>query len=148
MAEDATCKEGDAAALILGYTLMNDWSAHDIQRKEMAVRLGPAKSKDFATSLGPCIVTADELDPSTLRMRARINGETWSEGSLGDAHWTFPQMIAHVSKGEDVWPGDVYGSGTFGGGCGLDLGRFLEPGAVVELEATGLGVLRNTVGPK
>jgi 2-keto-4-pentenoate hydratase/2-oxohepta-3-ene-1,7-dioic acid hydratase in catechol pathway len=138
----------DAAGLIFGYTMMNDWSARDIQRKEMAVRLGPAKSKDFATSFGPCIVTADELDPSTTRMRARINGETWSEGSLGDAHWTFPQMIAHVSLGEDVWPGDVYGSGTFGGGCGLDLGRFLMPGAVVELEAEGIGVLRNTVGPK
>ncbi|HEX2025933.1 MAG TPA: fumarylacetoacetate hydrolase family protein [Actinomycetota bacterium] len=138
--------ERDAASLIFGYTLMNDWSARDIQRKEMAVRLGPAKGKDFATSLGPCIVTADELDPSTLRLTARVNGETWSEGSLGDAHWTFPQMIAHVSQGEDVWPGDVYGSGTFGGGCGLDLGRFPEPGAVVELEAEGIGVLRNTVG--
>ena len=140
--------EQDAADLIFGYTLMNDWSARDIQRKEMAVRLGPAKGKDFATSLGPCIVTADELDPSTLRLSARVNGETWSEGSLGDAHWTFPQMIAHVSQGEDVWPGDLSGSGTFGGGCGLDLGRFLEPGAVVELEADGIGVLRNTVGPK
>ena len=138
----------DAAGLIFGYTLMNDWSARDIQRKEMAVRLGPAKGKDFATSLGPCIVTADELDPSTLRLSARVDGETWSEGSLGNVHWTFPQMIAHVSRGEDVWPGDLYGSGTFGGGCGLDLGRFLEPGAVVELEADGIGVLRNTVGPR
>lgn len=140
--------ETDAAHLIFGYTLMNDWSARDIQRKEMAVRLGPAKGKDFATSLGPCIVTADELDPSTLRLTARVDGEVWSEGSLGDVHWTFPQMIAHVSRDEDVWPGDVYGSGTFGGGCGLDLGRFLEPGAVVELEADGIGVLRNTVGRK
>jgi 2-keto-4-pentenoate hydratase/2-oxohepta-3-ene-1,7-dioic acid hydratase in catechol pathway len=140
--------EEDAAKLIFGYTLMNDWSARDIQRKEMAVRLGPAKGKDFATSLGPCIVTADELDPSTLRLAARVNGETWSEGSLGNVHWSFPQMIAHVSQGEDVWPGDLYGSGTFGGGCGLDLGRFLEPGAVVELEAEGIGVLRNTVGPR
>ena len=140
--------EADAAQLIFGYTLMNDWSARDIQRKEMAVRLGPAKGKDFATSLGPCIVTADELDPSSVTLRARVNGETWSEGSLGDMHWTFPQMIAHVSRDEDVWPGDLYGSGTFGGGCGLDLGKFLEPGAVVELEAPGIGVLRNTVGPK
>ena len=137
-----------AAGVIFGYTLMNDWSARDVQRKEMSVRLGPAKGKDFATSLGPCIVTADELDPSTLRLTARVNGEVWSEGSLGAAHWTFPQMIAHVSRDEDVWPGDVYGSGTFGGGCGLDLGRFLEPGAVVELEAPGMGVLRNTVGQK
>ena len=135
-----------ASHLVFGYTLMNDWSARDIQRKEMAVRLGPAKGKDFATSLGPCIVTADEIDPSTVKLTARVNGEVWSEGSLGDAHWTFPQMIAHVSTGEDVWPGDLYGSGTFGGGCGLDLGKFLEPGATVELEATGIGVLRSTVG--
>jgi 2-keto-4-pentenoate hydratase/2-oxohepta-3-ene-1,7-dioic acid hydratase in catechol pathway len=140
--------ERDAGALVFGYTLMNDWSARDIQRKEMAVRLGPAKGKDFATSLGPCIVTADELDPSTLRLSARVDGEVWSEGSLGDAHWTFPQMIAHVSRDEDVWPGDLYGSGTFGGGCGLDLGRFLEPGQVVELEADGIGILRNTVGER
>jgi 2-keto-4-pentenoate hydratase/2-oxohepta-3-ene-1,7-dioic acid hydratase in catechol pathway len=139
---------GHAAQLILGYTLMNDWSARDIQRKEMAVRLGPAKAKDFATSLGPCIVTWDELDPSTLRLTARVDGDVWSQGSLGDAHWTFPQMIAHVSQGEDVWPGDVYGSGTFGGGCGLDLGRTLWPGAVVELEADGIGVLRNRVGAR
>jgi 2-keto-4-pentenoate hydratase/2-oxohepta-3-ene-1,7-dioic acid hydratase in catechol pathway len=132
--------------LILGYTLMNDWSARDIQRKEMAVRLGPAKGKDFATSLGPCIVTADELDPAGVRLVARVDGEVWSEGRLGEARWTFPEMVAHVSQGEDVWPGDLFGSGTFGGGCGLDLGRFLWPGAVVELEATGIGVLRNRVG--
>jgi 2-keto-4-pentenoate hydratase/2-oxohepta-3-ene-1,7-dioic acid hydratase in catechol pathway len=138
--------EEDAAGLVFGYTLMNDWSARDIQRKEMAVRLGPAKGKDFATSLGPCIVTADDLDPSSVHLVARVDGEVWSEGELGTARWTFPQMIAHVSMGEDVWPGDLYGSGTFGGGCGLDLGRFLWPGAVVELEATGIGVLRNRVG--
>jgi 2-keto-4-pentenoate hydratase/2-oxohepta-3-ene-1,7-dioic acid hydratase in catechol pathway len=140
--------EGSATALILGYTLMNDWSARDIQRKEMAVRLGPAKGKDFATSLGPCIVTADELEPSSMRLEARVDGEVWSRGNLGDARWTFPQMIAHVSQGEDVWAGDVYGSGTFAGGCGLDLGRVLWPGAVVELEADGIGLLRNRVGPR
>jgi 2-keto-4-pentenoate hydratase/2-oxohepta-3-ene-1,7-dioic acid hydratase in catechol pathway len=140
--------EDEAAGVVFGYTLMNDWSARDIQRKEMAVRLGPAKGKDFATSLGPCIVTPDELDPADVRLGARIDGEAWAEGSLGDMHWTFPQMIAHVSQGEDVWPGDLYGSGTFGGGCGLDQGRFLWPGAIVELEATGIGVLRNRVGPK
>ena len=140
--------EEEAAGAVFGYTLMNDWSARDIQRKEMSVRLGPAKAKDFATSLGPCITTADRLDPSSVRLAVRVDGETWAEGNLGDMHWTFPQMIAHVSQGEDVWPGDVYGSGTFGGGCGLDQGRFLWPGAVVELEATGIGVLRNRVGPK
>jgi 2-keto-4-pentenoate hydratase/2-oxohepta-3-ene-1,7-dioic acid hydratase in catechol pathway len=140
--------EDGAGALIFGFTLMNDWSARDIQRKEMASRLGPAKGKDFATSLGPCIVTADELDPTALRLAARVDGEVWSEGDLGGARWTFPQMIAHVSQGEDVWPGDVYGSGTFGGGCGLDLGRFLWPGAVVELEADPIGVLGNRVGQR
>jgi 2-keto-4-pentenoate hydratase/2-oxohepta-3-ene-1,7-dioic acid hydratase in catechol pathway len=138
--------EDQAAALVFGYTLMNDWSARDIQRKEMSARLGPAKGKDFATSLGPCIVTADEIDPRRLELVARVDGEVWSEGSLSGARWTFPQMIAHVSQGEDVWPGDVYGSGTFGGGCGLDLGKFLWPGAVVELEADAIGVLRNRVG--
>jgi 2-keto-4-pentenoate hydratase/2-oxohepta-3-ene-1,7-dioic acid hydratase in catechol pathway len=137
--------EDAAARFIFAYTLMNDWSARDIQRKEMAVRLGPGKGKDFATSLGPCLVTADELEPSALTLEARVDGEVWSRGSLGEARWTFPQMIAHVSQGEDVWPGDVYGSGTFGGGCGLDLGRFLWPGAVVELEAGPIGVLRNRV---
>lgn len=140
--------EDEARGLIFGYTLMNDWSARDIQRKEMACRLGPAKGKDFATSFGPCVATRDEVDPGNLSLQARVDGETWSKGSLGSIHWTFPQMIAHVSQGEDVWPGDVYGSGTFGGGCGLDLGRFLRPGAVVELEAEGIGVLRNTVGAK
>jgi 2-keto-4-pentenoate hydratase/2-oxohepta-3-ene-1,7-dioic acid hydratase in catechol pathway len=138
---------GAAAQLVFGYTLMNDWSARDIQRKEMAARLGPAKSKDFSTSLGPCIITADAFDPSSVRLAARIDGEVWAEGSLADAYWTFPQMIAYVSQGEDVWPGDVYGSGTFGGGCGLDLGRFLWPGALVELEAEGIGILHNRVGP-
>jgi 2-keto-4-pentenoate hydratase/2-oxohepta-3-ene-1,7-dioic acid hydratase in catechol pathway len=140
--------EARAGELVFGYTLMNDWSARDIQRKEMSMRLGPAKAKDFATSLGPCIVTADELDPSTLEMTATVDGERWSRGTLAEARWTFPQMIAHVSRGEDVWPGDVYGSGTFGGGCGLDVGRFLWPGAVVELEAQPIGVLRNRVGTR
>jgi 2-keto-4-pentenoate hydratase/2-oxohepta-3-ene-1,7-dioic acid hydratase in catechol pathway len=138
----------EANRLIFGYTLMNDWSARDIQRKEMSVRLGPAKGKDFATSLGPCIVTPEDLDLSSVRLTARVDGETWAEGRLADMHWSFGQMIAHVSRGEDVWPGDLYGSGTFGGGCGLDLGRFLWPGAEVELEASGIGILRNRIGPK
>jgi 2-keto-4-pentenoate hydratase/2-oxohepta-3-ene-1,7-dioic acid hydratase in catechol pathway len=135
-----------AERTIFGYTLMNDWSARDIQAREMTGWLGPAKGKDFATSLGPCIVTADELDLSQVQLEARVDGEVWSKGSLTGMRWSFPEMIAHVSEGEDVWPGDVYGSGTFGGGCGLDQGRFLEPGQVVELEATGIGVLRNRVG--
>ena len=138
--------EPAAAAAIFGYTVMNDWSARDVQRAEMAMRLGPAKSKDFATSLGPCIVTADEFDPSEAHaMVARVNGEVWSEASTADMYWTFPRMIAHVSRGESVWPADVYGSGTPFGGCGLDLDRWIGPGDVVELEIDGIGVLRNRV---
>ena len=140
--------EKEAAERIFGYTVMNDWSARDLQSKEMAAWLGPAKSKDFATSLGPCVVTPDEFEPADARLVARVNGEVWSEGNLGTSRWTFPQMIAYVSQGEDVWPGDVYGSGTFGGGCGLDLGRMLSPGDVVELEVEGIGTLRNTVGER
>ncbi|TMK23029.1 MAG: fumarylacetoacetate hydrolase family protein [Actinobacteria bacterium] len=135
-----------AERAIFGYTIMNDWSARDVQRDEMAMRLGPAKSKDFATSLGPCIVTADEIDPRDgLTMVARVNGEEWTRASTAAMHWTFPKMIAHVSAGEDVWPRDVYGSGTAFGGCGLDLDRWISPGDVVELEVEGIGVLRNRV---
>jgi 2-keto-4-pentenoate hydratase/2-oxohepta-3-ene-1,7-dioic acid hydratase in catechol pathway len=138
--------EPNAADAIFGYTVMNDWSARDVQRAEMAMRLGPAKSKDFASSLGPCIVTADEFDPAQPHaMIARVNGAVWCEASTAAMHWTFPRMIAHVSRGESVWPGDVYGSGTPFGGCGLDLDRWLEPGDVVELEIDGIGVLRNRV---
>lgn len=131
-----------ALDVIFGYTLMNDWTARDVERGEMATGLGPAKSKDFATSLGPCVVTSDEVDPASLPMLARVDGTVWSAGNLRDAHWTFPEMIAHVSAGEDVLPGDVYGSGTFGGGCAADLGRRLEAGQVIELEGEGIGVLR------
>lgn len=139
----------ESAARIAGFTVMNDWSARDVQRAEMSGRLGPAKSKDFATSLGPCIVTADEAGGPhpDLHMTARVNGEVVCEGRLGAARWTFPQMIAHVSRGERVWPTDVYGSGTPLGGCQLDRGsRWLEPGDTVELEVERIGVLRNVVG--
>jgi 2-keto-4-pentenoate hydratase/2-oxohepta-3-ene-1,7-dioic acid hydratase in catechol pathway len=135
----------DAERYIAGYTIMNDWSARDIQRSEMMVRLGPAKGKDFATSLGPWLVTPDELDPRNLRMIARVNGEVWSDGNSGTSHWTFPQMLAHVSNEETVYAGDVLGSGTVGGGCGLELDRWIQPGDVVELEVAGIGVLRNRV---
>src|SRR5438034_11450049 len=107
--------------------------------------MGPAKRRDFATSLGPCVVTADGVDPSSLPMTARVDGQVWSEGNLRDASWTFPEMIAHVSAGEDVLPGDVYGSGTFAGGSSADLRRRIEPGRVVELEAEGIGVLRTRI---
>ncbi|MCA1833683.1 MAG: fumarylacetoacetate hydrolase family protein [Actinomycetota bacterium] len=138
--------ETSAGSHIAGYTIMNDWSARDVQRREMAMRLGPAKSKDFATSLGPVLVTADEIDPRDgLKMTARVNGEIWCEANSAAMHWTFPQMISYVSRGETVYPGDVYGSGTPFGGCGLDQDRWLRPGDTVDLEIEGIGVLSNTV---
>ena len=138
--------ESEAGHYIAGYTIMNDFSARDIQFQEMACRLGPAKGKDFATAIGPCLVTPDEiLNLESLIMIARVNGEVWSEGRFGSIHWSFPQMIAHVSRGEMIYPGDVFGSGTVGGGCGLELDRYLHPGDVVELEIQPIGVLRTCI---
>ena len=138
--------ERDAVNYIAGYTIMNDFSARDIQFQEMACRLGPAKGKDFATAIGPCIVTPDDIqDLAALRMIARINGEVWSEGRFGSIHWSFSQMIEHVSRSEFLYPGDLFGSGTVGGGCGLELDRYLKPGDVVELEIQPIGILRTTI---
>lgn len=131
---------------IAGYTIMNDFSARDIQFQEMACRLGPAKGKDFATALGPCLVTPDEIaDLGAVTMIARVNGEEWSRGRFGTIHWSFAQMIAHVSRGETIYPGDVFGSGTVGGGCGLELDRYLKPDDVVELEIQPIGILKTQV---
>ena len=143
--EGIDISEDGAGAYIGGYTVMNDWSARDIQMEEMSVGLGPAKGKDFATSLGPWVVTPDEFNPADARMTARINGELWSEGNIGQIHWSFPQMISHASMDETLYPGDVLGSGTVGGGCGLELDRWLQAGDVVELEVEGIGTLRNRV---
>ena len=138
--------ERDAQDYIAGYTVMNDFSARDIQFQEMACRLGPAKGKDFATAIGPCLATPDEIaDLGALTMIARVNGEEWSRGRFGTIHWSFPQMIAHVSRGETIYPGDVFGSGTVGGGCGLEMDRYLKPGDVVELDIQPIGVLRTRV---
>jgi 2-keto-4-pentenoate hydratase/2-oxohepta-3-ene-1,7-dioic acid hydratase in catechol pathway len=138
--------EREASDYIAGYTIMNDFSARDIQIQEMACRLGPAKGKDFATAIGPCLVTPDEIpDLNALTMIARVNGEIWSTGRFGTIYWSFPQMIAHVSKGEQLYPGDLFGSGTVGGGCGLELDRYLQPGDLVELEIQPIGVLRTYV---
>ena len=141
--------ERDAPAYIAGYTIMNDFSARDIQFQEMACRLGPAKGKDFATAIGPCLVTPDEIgDLTALKMLARVNGEVWSEGCFGSIPWSFSQRIAHVSRGEMLYPGDRFGSGTVGGGCGLEMDRYLNPGDVVELEIQPIGVLRTRVVKK
>lgn len=138
----------EAAACIAGYTVFNDWSARDIQFREMKIGLGPGLGKDFATSFGPCMTTADAIDITVAPMRARINGEVWSEGSVGSMRFSFPEVVAHLSREQPLLPGDVLGSGTIGRGCGLEIDRWLEPGDVVELEVDGIGVLRNRVGPK
>jgi fumarylacetoacetate (FAA) hydrolase len=131
-----------------GFTVMNDWSARDLQRVEMKVGLGPAKGKDFATSLGPVVVTPDEFDGTDAAMIARVNGEERSRGELGDLHFSWAQIVGHAARNTRLLPGDVLGSGTVGSGCILELGdgRWLQRGDVVELEVEGIGVLRNRVG--
>ena len=137
----------EAVEHIFGFTIFNDFSARDIQAREMSTWLGPAKGKDFANGFGPCIVTADEVGPEPdLAMTCRVNGEKWGRARSSDMHWKWTDMIAHVSRDEDVWAADVLGSGTPGGCCGLDLGRTLQPGDVVELEIEKIGVLRNPIG--
>jgi len=145
----------EAEDYILGYTIMNDWSARDIQAHEMKVGLGPSKGKDFATSIGPWIVTKDELEQYKtdksydLTMTATINGNVISNGNLSSIYYSFAQLISHASKNVTLYPGDVIGSGTVGTGCILELGeekhRWLEDGDEVELSITGLGTLRNIV---
>jgi 2-keto-4-pentenoate hydratase/2-oxohepta-3-ene-1,7-dioic acid hydratase in catechol pathway len=138
----------EAAGHIFGYTIFNDVSARDTQATEMEGQLGPAKGKDFDTGnvLGPWLVTADEIgDPYDLTMVARVNGEEWSRGHSGTMHHRFEDIIAFVSRSETLRPGEILGSGTVGGGCGLELGRFLNPGDVIELEVERIGVLRNRI---
>lgn len=140
--------EEEAAAHIFGYTIYDDFSARAVQALEMTVGLGPAKGKDFvgAHVLGPVVVTVDEVaDPYQLGMRARVNGEQWTDGSSADMHWRFEQMIAYASRDERLQVGEVFGSGTVGDGSGAEQGRSLLPGDVVELTVDGLGTLRNRV---
>jgi fumarylacetoacetate (FAA) hydrolase len=136
-----------AEGQIGGFTVLNDWSARDLQRLEMKVGLGPAKGKDFATSLGPIVVTPDEFAGSEAEMTARVNGEERSRGNLRDMHWSWERLVEQAAQNTRLCPGDVIGSGTVGTGCILELGdgRWLQPGDVVELEIEGIGVLRNTV---
>ena len=148
--------ETEAESHIAGYTIMNDWSARDVQVGEMKIGLGPAKAKDFATSLGPWLVTPDELEDKraspgrySLKMTAKVNGKQLSNGNMEKMHWSFPQMIARASQSVQLQPGDVFGSGTVGTGSLLELGPeihpWLKPGDVVELEIERLGVLRNKI---
>lgn len=137
-----------AAEYIFGYMIFNDISARDAQADEMPGMLGPAKGKDFDTGnvLGPWLVTADEIDnPYDLTMVARVNGEEWSRGHSGTMHHDFGDILAHVSMCETIVPGEFIATGTVGGGSGLETGRYLKSGDVIELEVEGLGVLRNRI---
>ena len=148
-----------ASAYIAGYCVMNDWSARDLQMEEMKLNMGPVKGKDFATSLGPWLVTPDELaakqasqgatERYDLTMTAHLNGQEISSGNFKDIYFSFPQMIERASLNAWLVPGDILGSGTVGTGCLLEFGdkreRYLQPGDIMELEIEGLGLLRNTV---
>ncbi|WP_417564636.1 fumarylacetoacetate hydrolase family protein [Microbacterium sp.] len=154
----------DAASVIFGYTIMNDWSARDLQGREMKVRLGPAKGKDFGTSLGPWIVTADELAPFldadgflAIRAEVSVNGVPVGEDLVSNMGWPFPELVAYASRNSRVVPGDVLGSGTIGnGGCLGELwGRNgaltpppLQEGDVVHMVVEGIGELTGSVGPQ
>lgn len=140
--------EDRAAEHIAGYTIFNDFSARDVQLREMQGRLGPAKGKDFDTGnvLGPYLVTPDEVpQPDCLSASVRVNGEEWSRCSTAAMQFSFPEIIAYISRDETLHVGDFIGAGTLPAGCGLELDRWIEPDDVVELEVEQLGVLRNRV---
>lgn len=135
-----------ARAHLFGVTIFNDFSARDLQANEFAIGMGPTKSKDFAYGIGPWITTIDEFPRlDNIRMSVRVNGETWGEGDTSELLWSVDELIAYVSLGDHVQPGDVIGSGTMGNGSALELGRSLKPGDVVELDVAGVGVLRNRI---
>jgi 2-keto-4-pentenoate hydratase/2-oxohepta-3-ene-1,7-dioic acid hydratase in catechol pathway len=150
-----------AESHIAGYMVLADWSARDLQRREMAQRLGPVKGKDSATSIGPFLVTPDELEPRRsgrgydLAMTASVNGKPYSAGNWSSIHWSFGQMLAYASRGTRLVPGDLIGSGTVGTGCILELAilhgeeqyPWLRPGDRVELEIESLGTIRSTIAP-
>jgi 2-keto-4-pentenoate hydratase/2-oxohepta-3-ene-1,7-dioic acid hydratase in catechol pathway len=133
---------------VFGYTIWNDMSARDVQTQELPIGMGPAKAKDWDGSnvLGPCIVTADEADVRDLRLTVRINGETWGGDTTAHMHHKVEDLIAYASQAQTLYPGEVFGSGTATGGSGLELNRWLAPGDVIEMEADGIGILRNRVG--
>lgn len=141
---------------VAGFTILNDFSARDLQRREVPVGLGPAKSKDFATGLGPALVTRDECadriggEKLTLAMSARVNGRELSRGSTASLHHSIPRLVAQAARDAELHPGDILGTGTVGTGCILELGPentggWLKPGDVVELEIERLGVLRHRI---
>ncbi len=154
-------KAVNADDYIFAYTIMNDFSARYLQMEEMKMSLGPAKGKDFATALGPWLVTQDELEPYVipgtsgnrynLEMSAVINGVPTSQGNMKDMNWTFAQIVERASYGVELFPGDVIGSGTVGTGCYLELNgsgvtnRWLQPNDKIVLKVTALGELENTI---
>ena len=154
--------EDDALSYIAGFLIFNDWSCRDLQRDESEVGLGPAKGKDSASTLGPWLVTTDELAPYLkegrlhVKCSARVNGDFWVQDSDGGfAYHTWGAMVERASKDSRIAPGDVLGCGTVGGGSigeairkGYEKARFLQPGDVVEMEVEGLGLLRSAIGPK
>jgi fumarylacetoacetate (FAA) hydrolase len=158
--EASNVAEADAFSYIAGFTIFNDWSCRDLQRDEMEARLGPAKGKDAASSLGPWIVTTDELAPfirdSRLHVSCtlKVNGVQWMENNAGIMYHNWGAMIERASRDSRLVPGDVLGGGTVtGGSIGEAIrngfpARYLEPGDVVEIEVEGIGALRNTIAPK
>jgi 2-keto-4-pentenoate hydratase/2-oxohepta-3-ene-1,7-dioic acid hydratase in catechol pathway len=136
----------DAHHYIAGFTILNDFSARDIQLKEMAAGLGPSKGKHFATAIGPWIAAAGQVTADNLRMRARINGEIWCDSSSSEIMWPVSEIVAWASASEHLAAGTLLGTGTANRGCGVELGRRLAPGDLVELDIEGLGVLRNRMG--
>ena len=145
--EGGSVRPEEALNYVFGITLYNDFSGRELQHNELPIGMGSTKSKDFAHAIGPWITTLDEFeDLDAIPMEVRVNGETWGKGDSGGKLWSVAELIAYVSLGEKILPGDVIGSGTMGGGSALELGRELKPGDVVELEAGGIGVLRTTMG--
>jgi len=141
-------RPGDALTHVFGVTLLNDFSARDMQLTEMRSRLGPAKGKDFATALGPWVASLDEIDVHDLAMTAQVNGTPVAAGRSGDALWAPEELVAWASAAEPLRPGEIIGSGTVGGGSGLESGRKLGTGDVIELSIDGVGILRNQLGPR
>jgi 2-keto-4-pentenoate hydratase/2-oxohepta-3-ene-1,7-dioic acid hydratase in catechol pathway len=141
-------KAKDIKKHIFGFTILNDISARDIQRKEMSIRLGPAKGKDWCSVMGPVIVTFDEFnyEEPNLLMTAAVNGDEWSRGMSGDSHYSWGEMIEHLSMEEWIRATDFLGSGTVGTGCGLELDRWIRPGDHLELSIEKIGSLKNIVG--
>ncbi|TVT56711.1 fumarylacetoacetate hydrolase family protein [Amycolatopsis rhizosphaerae] len=138
----------EAASRIAGVTIFNDVSARDIQFYEMTMGIGPSKGKAFCNAMGPCVLTMDEVDEWSVEMTASVNGELWSSGTTRHRQFSFAEVLAWASLAETVYPGEFFAVGTVGGGCGLELDRWIQPGDVVSLEASGVGVLRNPVAPR